>query len=143
MSTESEILATDISACDDMARLSIHGHARPETWAKLAGYLRELNQHRVARNADTWPMCEADTERMKRAAIAIETLTREREAAFNIATRRTEEHMQFQRERDAAREALKDAAHRVRWLMQFVTDTPPIEAELAKWDALVLQNNQF
>lgn len=108
MSTESEILATDISACDDMARLSIHGHARPETWAKLAGYLRELNQHRITRNADTWPMCDADAERMEKAAAAIETLTREREAAFNIATRRTEEHMEFQRQRDELAKALTE-----------------------------------
>jgi hypothetical protein len=35
------------------------------------------------------------------------------------------------------REALKDAAHRVRWLMQFTTDTDPITAELAKWDTLI------
>lgn len=102
----------------------------------ITNAVRELRQHEAARNAETWPMCDADAERMEKAVVAIETLTREREAAFNIATRRTEEHMQFQLERDAAREALKDAAHRVRWLMQFVTDTAPIEAELAKWDAL-------
>jgi hypothetical protein len=35
----------------------------------------ELIQHRAARNADTWPMCKSDEDRMERAAVAIEELT--------------------------------------------------------------------
>jgi phosphoglycerate-specific signal transduction histidine kinase len=35
------------------------------------------------------------------------------------------------------RDELANAAHRVRWLMQFANvDKEPIEQELAKWDAL-------
>ena len=35
-------------------------------------------------------------------------------------------------------EALADAAHRIRWLMQFANvDKEPIDRELAKWDELV------
>lgn len=33
-------------------------------------------------------------------------------------------------------EALQNAAHRVRWLMQFVDDEEPIREELRAWDAL-------
>lgn len=34
-------------------------------------------------------------------------------------------------------EALEDAAHRVRWLLQFVSDQEPVEDELRKWDAAI------
>jgi hypothetical protein len=56
MSTEvsAERLAGHIAACDDMASLSIHGHARPETWAKLASFLRELLQRREREAAMEW-----------------------------------------------------------------------------------------
>jgi hypothetical protein len=38
---------------------------------------------------------------------------------------------------DTLQEHLADAAHRVRWLMQFANvDKEPIEQELAKWEAL-------
>lgn len=38
----------------------------------------ELIKHRAARNADTWPMCDADVDRMERAAESIERLTAHR-----------------------------------------------------------------
>jgi hypothetical protein len=46
-------------------------------------------------------------------------------------------HAALLAQRDALVAALENAAHRVRWLMQFVDDEEPIRAELADWDALV------
>ena len=50
-------------------------------------------------------------------------------------------HTALQSRCEALRAGLEDAAHRVRWLMQFVgpSDVDPIEAELARWSALLEQ----
>lgn len=73
------IQVADAAARDDESSASTRSEMR-----HVAAALRELEQHRVAREADTWPMCDADAERMEKAAEALERRTAHRDELGQI-----------------------------------------------------------
>ena len=52
------------------------------------------------------------------------------------------DRLRAEKERDELKTHLADAVHRVRWLKQFVTETPPEEEELKRWNAALSSQEQ-
>lgn len=77
-------LAYLIKVADAAAVTKEAGASTRSEMRDVAAALRELEQHRVARDADTWPMCDADAERMEKAAEALERRTAHRDELGEI-----------------------------------------------------------